>query len=140
MGKMLDGEWITEEDWTTDNEGRFQRSETTFRDWVRADESTDFAPEAGRYHLYVSYACPWAHRTLITRKLKGLEEAISVSVVDPFMGEDGWKFSDVPGATPDTVNGADYLREVYAKAEPDYTGRVTVPLLWDRERETIVNN
>ncbi len=140
MGKMLDGEWITEEDWTTDDEGRFQRSETTFRDRVRADGSTEFEPEAGRYHLYVSYACPWAHRTLITRQLKGLQEAVSVSVVDPLMGEDGWEFSEAPGAIPDTVNGADYLREVYARADAGYTGRVTVPVLWDRQRETIVNN
>lgn len=141
MGKMLDGEWIHEDDWTTDDEGRFQRSETTFRDWVRADGSTDYEPESGRYHLYVSYACPWAHRTLITRKLKGLEDAVSVSVVAPFMGDKGWEFDqEVSGATPDHLHGSEYLRDVYREAEPRYTGRVTVPVLWDRKNETIVNN
>ena len=140
MGKMLEGEWKTEEDWTTDDQGRFRRSETTFRDWIRADGTTDYAPEKGRYHLYVSHACPWAHRTMITRALKGLEEAISVSIVDPFMGRNGWEFSEAPGAIPDQVNDCDYLREVYRLADPNYTGRVTVPALWDRREETIVNN
>jgi putative glutathione S-transferase len=94
----------------------------------------------GRYHLYVSLACPWAHRTLIFRALKGLDNAISVSIVDPLMLEDGWAFSDFPGCVPDTVNHARYLREVYAKADSRYSGRVTVPVLWDRETGTIVNN
>ena len=140
MGKMFEGEWITEEDWSTDDDGAFQRSETTFRDWVRADGSTQFPVEDGRYHLYVSYACPWAHRTLIARVLKGLEDTVSVSVVDPMMGQDGWKFSEAPGTIPDNVNGADYLRDVYRIADASYTGRVTVPVLWDRKRDTIVNN
>ncbi|MFB6262057.1 MAG: glutathione S-transferase family protein, partial [Bradymonadaceae bacterium] len=109
-------------------------------DWIEDAPEADHPPEAGRYHLYVSYACPWAHRTLITRALKGLEGAIGLSVVDPYMGEGGWKFSDVPGAIPDRVNGADYLREIYTAAAPEYTGRVTVPVLWDKERDTIVNN
>ncbi|MGH0036818.1 MAG: glutathione S-transferase family protein [Myxococcota bacterium] len=143
MGLLIDGKWS--DDWydTKAHGGRFVRQQSAFRDFVRADGSTRFAPEAGRYHLYVSLACPWAHRTLIFRKLKGLEKAISVSVVDPLMGEGGWKFSGeevTPGATPDAIHGAAFLHEVYTAADPGYTGRVTVPALWDRETETIVNN
>ncbi|MCZ6456103.1 MAG: glutathione S-transferase family protein [Actinobacteria bacterium] len=140
MGLLVDGFWS--EDWydTKSTDGHFVRKESAFRDWVRADGSTCFAPEAGRYHLYVSLACPWAHRTLIFRKLKQLESAISVSVVDPHMGRGGWHFGDSPGAIPDAVNGAKYLHEVYTRADPHYTGRVTVPVLWDREIGTIVNN
>ncbi len=99
-----------------------------------------FRAEAGRYHLYVSLACPWAHRTLIGRALKGLEDAISVSVVDPHMGAEGWVFGDTPGATPDPIHDARRLYEVYLAADPSYTGRVTVPVLWDRQRATIVSN
>jgi putative glutathione S-transferase len=134
---MLDGEWYTDEEMLDhDDGGEFQREETTFRDWLDPADA-----EAGRYHLYVSYACPWAHRTLLTRALKGLEDAITVDVVDPVRIDQGWEFSpEKDQTTPDTVNGSDYLREVYAAADPDYTGRVTVPVLWDRERETIVNN
>jgi len=139
MGKLIDGKWTTE-GYQADSKGGFKREETTFRDRITADGSSGFPAEAGRYHLYVSLACPWAQRTLILRKLKGLEEAISVSVVDPFMGDDGWFFSDAPGATQDHVNGATYLWEVYVKARPDMTGRVTVPILWDKERATVVNN
>ena len=139
LGMMIDGRWQTARK-QEDAGGRFIRPSTTFRDWIRADGSSKFAPEAGRYHLYVSYACPWAHRTLILRKLKGLEDAISVSVVDPYMGEDGWHFSDAPGAIPDSVLGARFVREIYAKADPQYTGRVTVPILWDKQTNTIVNN
>ena len=117
-------------------DGAFERQETTFRDAV---EVTDV--EAGRYHLYVSYACPWAHRTLVTRALLGLEEAITVDVVDPYRDERGWQFTPgKDGCTPDTVNGADYLREIYRLAADGYDGRVTVPVLWDRAEETIVNN
>ena len=138
-GMMIDGVW-RKEGYQQDEKGRFQRNPTTFHKQVTANGSSDFKVESGRYHLYVSYACPWAHRTLIMRKLKGLEEAISLSVVDPLMAEEGWEFSDFPGSIPDTVNGASYLREVYAKAEPNYTGRVTVPILWDKHTDTIVNN
>ena len=99
-----------------------------------------FTPEAGRYHLYVSYACPWAHRTLIMRALKGLEQAISLSVVDPYMGVEGWFFSEAPGCIPDTVNGTTYVRDLYLKVDPQMTGRVTVPILWDKQQQTIVNN
>jgi len=139
MGRLVDGVWTTA-DYKTDAKGRFEREPTRFRDWITADGSSGFPAVAGRYHLYVSLACPWAHRTLILRKLKGLEEAISVSVVDPYMGENGWFFSDYPGSTEDHVNGARYLWEVYVEADPKCTGRVTVPVLWDKERGTIVNN
>ena len=138
-GMLINGQW-RKEGYEKDAQGRFVRNPTTFRSWVRADGSSGFPAESGRYHLYVSLACPWAHRTLIMRKLKGLEEAISLSVVDPYMGEEGWQFSDVPGCIPDTVNHARYLREVYTKADPNYTGRVTVPVLWDKQTGTIVNN
>lgn len=140
MGLLVEGVW--HEDWydTESTGGRFERPETRFRDWVSADGSSGFPAEPGRYHLYVSLACPWAHRTLILRRLKGLESVIDVSVVDPFMGEGGWHFSDHPGATSDRVNGCEYLHQVYLKAKPDYTGRVTVPTLWDKVRGTIVNN
>ena len=135
VNQFIDGEWVTEYDPTADD-GSFQRQPTTFRDRINPAEV-----ESGRYHLYVSYACPWAHRTLIARKLLGLEDAISVDVVDPYRDEDGWQFTpEKEGCTADSHNGADYLREVYLEADPDYTGRVTVPVLWDRKDETIVNN
>ncbi len=140
MGRLIDGVWSDEWYDTASTGGRFERRESSFRDWVRADGSTRFAPEAGRYHLYVSLACPWAHRTLIFRKLLGLEDAISLSVVDPYMGANGWEFGSSEGCIPDTVNGAKKLHEVYTKADPRYTGRVTVPVLWDREHGTIVSN
>jgi len=136
---LVDGEWKTERQWQN-TDGRFVRSTTSFRDWITADGSSGFPAEAGRYHLYIAWACPWAHRTAIMRKLKGLEDVIGLSAVGSFMGEDGWAFYDEPGVIPDAVNGAHYLREVYAKADPGYTGRVTTPVLWDRETETIVNN
>lgn len=111
------------------------------RNWITRDGSSGFPAESGRYHLYVSYACPWAHRSLIMRKLKGLEDVISVDVVDYFMGEKGWRFNpDVPGATADTVNGCSFLREVYFLADPNYGGRFTVAALWDKKKKTIVNN
>ncbi|MEC4985756.1 MAG: glutathione S-transferase family protein [Oscillatoria sp. PMC 1068.18] len=138
-GMMIDGEWRTE-GYEKDDKGRFKRNSTTFRNSVTADGSSGFKAESGRYHLYVSYACPWAHRTLIMRELKGLSEAISISVVDPYMGENGWQFSDAPGTISDPIFQAKYLREVYKKADENYTGRVTVPILWDTEKGTIVNN
>jgi putative glutathione S-transferase len=140
MGMLVEGKWQTDEVRYTDGSGRFVRRDTTFRQWVTADGSSGFPAEAGRYHLYVSLACPWAHRTLILRALKGLEDAISLSIVDYHLGPDGWAFSDRPGAVPDTVLGARFLREVYLKADPAYTGRVSVPVLWDQQRGTIVNN
>ncbi len=138
-GMMIEGEW-KQEGYEKDEKGRFQRNPTTFRDRITADGSSGFPAEVDRYHLYVSYACPWAHRTLIVRELKGLSDAISISAVDPYMGDNGWKFSDFPGTIPDTVNHTDYLREVYALADSNYTGRVTVPILWDKQTATIVNN
>ncbi|HZC19921.1 MAG TPA: glutathione S-transferase family protein [Rubrobacteraceae bacterium] len=135
-GMLVEGEWRTGRH-REDEEGRFIRPSTTFRDRVTAAGSSGYEAEPGRYHLYISWACPLAHRTAILRKLKGLEGAISLSVVDPIMGEGGWAFS---GAFPDPVNGASYLREVYTRAEPSYTGRVTTPVLWDRKKKTIVNN
>lgn len=136
MGRLVDGKWTTE--WyKPDAEGRFVRDETVFHNRVTADGSSGKKAEAGRYHLYVSLACPWAHRTLIVRSLKGLKDAISVTVVDPFMGDDGWAFSE---ENPDTLHGARFLRDIYVKAKPDYTGRVTVPVLWDKSTGEIVAN
>ena len=140
MGKLIDGVWHKQEFIPETEDGRFVRPDSPFRDWISRDGSTRFPAEAGRYHLYVSLACPWAHRTLVLRKLKGLEEAVSVSVVDPIMTDEGWHFSEGPGCIPDSVNGCRYLREVYLQADPRYTGRVTVPLLWDKEQGTAVSN
>ena len=135
MYRFIDGEWTTEYQGTND-EGEFERQTTTFRDRVDPEEAA-----AGRYHLYVSYACPWAHRTLITRAMLDLEDVISVDVVDPFRAEDGWQFTpEKEGCTTDSVNDFEYLREAYVEADPNYTGRVTVPVLWDTQEGTIVNN
>src|SRR5216684_5710449 len=125
--------------------GEFQRQEDAFREWISADGSTPYPAVPGRYHLYVSLACPWASRTVIFRKLKKLENVISMSITDPFMGSNGWAFSApdgslTPGSTLDEIKGARFLYEVYSKARPDYTGRVTVPVLWDKRSGTIVNN
>ncbi len=139
LGQLIDGEWHSDRS-QEDEKGRFVRPSTTFRNWITADGSSDFPAEAGRYHLYVSLACPWAHRTLIMRSLKGLQDAIGLSIVDPVIDADSWEFSDYPGSIRDTVNNAEYLWQIYTKADPDYTGRVTVPVLWDKETGTIVNN
>jgi putative glutathione S-transferase len=126
--------------------GEFIRSESSFRNWVTKDGSAGpsgeggFAAEPNRYHLYVSHACPWAHRTLIFRALKGLEDVISVSVVHPLMPAESWVFGEYPGATEDHINHAEYLYENYLKADPDFDGLVSVPVLWDKKRQTIVNN
>lgn len=140
MGMLVEGKW--KDVWydTESNDGRFKRQDAQFRNFVKADGSTPYQPEAGRYHLYVSLACPWAHRTLIFRKLKKLEGLLSLSIVDTFMGENGWEFSENEGCIPDTVNGSEYLYQVYTKADPTFTGRVTVPVLWDKKRNEIVNN
>tara|TARA_B100000614_G_scaffold262100_1_gene294227 strand:- start:2009 stop:2959 length:951 start_codon:yes stop_codon:yes gene_type:complete len=140
MGMLVEGKWTDKWYDTKSTGGRFKRKESTFRNWIRADGSTDFEPESGRYHLYVSLACPWAHRTLIYRRLKGLEEHITISVVNPIMLENGWTFGEGDGVIPDTVNGSEYLHQIYTAAEAGYTGRVTVPVLWDRSRRTIVSN
>lgn len=139
MGKLIDGHW-TNEWYKSSDKGEFVREETKFRGTVTADGSSGFRAEAGRYHLYVSLACPWAHRTLVTRALKGLEDVVSVSVVHPHMGDDGWEFGEYPGAIADPIHGARYLHEVYTHAKSDYTGRVTVPVLWDKQTGTIVCN
>jgi putative glutathione S-transferase len=142
---LVDGVW-QEDGARTSARGRYQRAPTRFHNWVTPDGAPGpsgeggFEAAPGRYHLYVSHACPWAHRTLIFRKLKKLEDAISVSVVDPVMLEGGWRFSEAPAAIPDFVNGKEWLREIYLMTDPHITGRVTVPVLWDKERKTIVNN
>lgn len=139
LGQLIDGKWTTA--WTErDETGRFKRMPTQFHHWITADGSSGFQAEAGRYHLYVSLGCPWAHRTVLLRSLKGLEDAIGLSIVDPVISEQGWQFSENPGCIPDSVNGADYLWQIYVKANPTYTGRVTVPVLWDKQTQTIVNN
>lgn len=140
MGYLQQGLW--HEGWyeTAATVGEFVRPGSQFRGWVSADGASGFRAEPDRYHLYVSLACPWAHRTLILRRLKRLEGAIGLSIVDPVMGEGGWRFSSGPGCIPDTVNGREYLREIYTLAKSDYSGRVTVPVLWDRQTRTIVNN
>ena len=140
MGLLIEGQWYDRWYDTEGTGGRFERSESVFRNWVTRDGGNGFKAESGRYHLYVSLACPWAHRTVIFRKLKRLEAHISLSVVDWLMGEDGWVFSDRLGVIPDSVNQAAFLHQVYTKAKPDYSGRVTVPVLWDKQRGTIVNN
>ncbi len=147
MGQLVDGVWTKDKDNSDSKGGRFERATSAFRNWITVDGAPGpsgeggFEAESGRYHLYVSYACPWAHRTLIFRVLKGLEDHIGVSVVHPDLGDEGWKLSDdYPGATGDPLYGADYLRELYVKADPHATGPVTVPVLWDRKRETIVSN
>ncbi|XP_033740534.1 glutathionyl-hydroquinone reductase YqjG-like [Pecten maximus] len=125
----------------TSMKGEFIRVKSSFRDWITADGSSGYKAESGRYHLYVSLACPWAHRTLIVRKLKGLEQTISCDVVDWFMDGQGWSFTDKkPNCNLDTVNCCSRLREVYRIANPDYEGRITVPVLWDKQKKTIVNN
>jgi putative glutathione S-transferase len=128
--------------------GEFQRQEDAFREWISADGSTPYPAVAGRYHLYISYACPWASRTVIFRKLKGLEDAIGMTVVDPIRDEKGWAFRDPSGKTPldapfestDPINGFHYLSEAYAATDPNFDGRVTVPVLWDKKTKKIVNN
>ncbi|MGH6947893.1 MAG: glutathione S-transferase family protein [Kiloniellales bacterium] len=146
MGLLVDGVWHDQWYDTKKSGGRFQRSESAFRNWVTADGSAGpsgtggFKAESARYHLYVSLACPWAHRTLILRKVKGLEEAIALSVVHWHMGENGWEFRDGAGCTGDRLYGSRFLYELYARAQPSYSGRVTVPVLWDKDRQTIVNN
>ncbi|MEG9505380.1 MAG: glutathione S-transferase family protein [Methylorubrum extorquens] len=150
MGLLVEGEWHDKGYDTAKSGGRFERSAAAFRNWVTPDGTPGptgeggFIGEAERYHLIVALACPWAHRTLIVRRLKGLE-AITVSVVSPYMREEGWVFraeeeGGVPGSTADPLFGAKRLYEIYVRAKPDYSGRVTVPVLWDKQRETIVSN
>ena len=147
MGLLVDGKW--QDTWydTKSTDGKFERSAAKFRNWVTADGSAGpsgvggFAAASGRYHLYVSYACPWAHRTLIFRAIKGLSDHITFSVVNPDMLNDGWTFDNsYPGATGDTLFNLPFARDIYTRADPVFTGRVTVPILWDKEQGTIVSN
>jgi len=146
MGQLVDGAWIADDEALRQAGASFVRPASRFRSWVTADGAPGpsgaggFAAEAGRYHLYISAACPWAHRTAIFRTLKRLEDAIGVSVTHWHTGAHGWTFEPGPGVVPDSVNGAGYLYEIYQKADPRYSGRVTVPVLWDRQRNTVVNN
>lgn len=145
---LVNGKWT--EDWqpvqATDAKGGVVRQVSSFRNWVTPDGSAGptgeggYKAEAGRYHLYVALICPWASRTLITRKIKKLEEVISVSVVEPALSDQGWRFGDFPGSNRDDLNGATYLHELYSGADSAFTGRATVPVLWDKEKKTIVNN
>ncbi|MGK2740436.1 glutathione S-transferase family protein [Tepidicaulis sp. LMO-SS28] len=146
MGKLVDGVW--KDVWydTEKTKGKFVRSESQFRNWVTADGEAGptgdagFKAESGRYHLYVSYACPWAHRTLIFRELKGLAQHIEVTAVDPLMREEGWTLKGEMGGETDPLYGKTRLYEIYTKADPHYSGRVTVPVLWDKQKETIASN
>ena len=141
MGMLIEGNWIAEDQQLRNSgDGNFVRPNTSFRSYVTADGSSGFVAERNRYHLYVALSCPWAHRTLLLRALKGLEEAIPISIVAPWTLENGWTFESYPGATGDQANGAKYLYDLYLKAHRDYTGRVTVPVLWDTKTNTIVNN
>lgn len=145
---LVNGTW--QENWhpmqAKDEEGRFIRQLSSFRHWITPDGSPGitgkggFKAEKDRYHLYVAYICPWASRTLMARQLKGLTNMISVTVVDPRLSDNGWQFGDYPGANEDNLNGAQYLHELYSRADPTYTGRATVPVLWDKKTQTIVNN
>ncbi len=147
MGLLVDGVWHDQWYDTKSSGGKFERAQAKFRNWITADGSAGpsgeegFAAESGRYHLYVSYACPWAHRALIFRNLKGLAPHITISAVHPDMLSDGWTFeTDAHGATGDALYGLPFARDIYTKAAPDFSGRVTVPILWDKKRETIVSN
>jgi putative glutathione S-transferase len=146
MGVLVNGEWRVDGKFPSDPAGKFVRPDTVFRDWITPGGEPGptgaggFAAEPGRYHLYISLACPWAHRTLIYRKLKGLENLVGLSVVNWLMGDDGWTFAPGPGVIEDSVNGATSLWRIYVAAKPDYTGRVSVPVLWDKQTRSIVNN
>lgn len=146
MGLLIDGQWTDQWYDTKSTGGRFVRSEAQFRNWITPDGSAGpsgeggFQAEPGRYHLYVSLACPWAHRTLVFRAIKQLDSMISVSVVNPLMARHGWTFEPDEGVVADHINHASYLHQLYTLAQPGYTGRVTVPVLWDKQRRTIVNN
>lgn len=146
MGLLVDGEWVDKWYDTESTGGRFKRKESQFRNWVTADGTAGptgkagFKAEAGRYHLYISYACPWAHRTLIMRALKGLQDMIDVSVVGMTMLENGWTFNKQDGSTGDPLFGKTFMHQIYTQADAKYTGRVTVPVLWDKQENTIVSN
>ena len=146
MGLLQKGKWVDRWYDTKSTDGHFIRKESQFRNWITKDGSVGktgkggFKAENNRYHLYVSYACPWAHRTLIFRSLKGLEKIISLSIVNWFMGKNGWTFEEGDGVIPDRLNKTKFLYQIYTIADPDYSGRVTVPILWDKKTNAIVSN
>jgi glutathionyl-hydroquinone reductase len=146
MGLLVDGVWQAEAGQWTDASGRMRRPDATIRNWITPDGSAGpsgrggFKAERGRYHLYIARACPWAHRTAIFRELKGLQDVIGLSVTHWLMAENGWTFEPAPGVVPDSVNGARYLYQLYVKSEPGFSGRVSVPVLWDKQTARIVNN
>lgn len=146
MGLLQNGKWVDQWYDTKASKGHFMRQASQFRNWITADGAPGpsgvggFRAEAGRYHLYVSYACPWAHRTLIFRALKKLEAMISVSIVNWYMGANGWTFHPASGVVPDHINNAEFLHQVYSASDPNYSGRVTVPVLWDKKSNKIVSN
>ena len=146
MGMLVDGVWRDDDEALVDEDGRLQRPSSVFRNWVTADGAPGptgdggFRAEPGRYHLYIARACPWAHRAAIFRELKGLQDMIGLSVTHWLMAEDGWTFADGPGVIPDTVEGADTVWQLYVKSDPTYTGRVTVPVLWDTQTSRVVSN
>jgi len=139
---LVDGKWM--ENWqpmqAKDATGGFVRQQSTFRNWITPDGTSGFKAESGRYHLYVALICPWASRTLIARQLKGLESAITVSVVEPSLTDQGWRFGDYPGSTPDHLHNATYMHQIYTRADAHVSGRTTVPVLWDKHTDTLVNN
>ena len=146
MGMLVDGVWRDDDEALVDEDGRLQRPSSVFRNWVTADGAPGptgdggFRAEPGRYHLYIARACPWAHRAAIFRELKGLQDMIGLSVTHWLMAENGWTFADGPGVIPDTVEGADTVWQLYVKSDPTYTGRVTVPVLWDTQTSRVVSN
>jgi glutathionyl-hydroquinone reductase len=146
MGMLIDGRWESDDDKLVDDDGRLQRPQSAFRNWITADGSAGpsgeggFRAEPGRYHLYIARACPWAHRTTIFRELKGLQDAIGLSVTHWLMADQGWTFQPGPGVVPDPLHGAETLWQLYVRSDPSYTGRVTVPVLWDTHRDRIVSN
>lgn len=146
MGMLVDGVWRDDDEALVDDDGRLQRPSSVFRNWVTADGAPGptgdggFRAEPGRYHLYIARACPWAHRAALFRELKGLQDMIGLSVTHWLMAEDGWTFADGPGVIPDTIEGASTVWQLYVKSDPDYTGRVTVPVLWDTQSSRVVSN
>ena len=146
MGMLVDGIWHSDDSSLVDDSGKLQRPQSVFRNWITPDGAagptgeSGFAAEPGRYHLYIARACPWAHRATLLRELKGLQQMIGLSVTHWLMADDGWTFAPGPGVTGDPLHGADTLWQLYVRADPHYTGRVTVPVLWDTRRETIVSN
>lgn len=143
LGLLVDGKWQDQAPAKKANDGQFRRAETHFRSWITPDGSAGptgaggFVAESGRYHIYIALACPWAHRTLIVRKLKGLESHISVSGVDAILGDNGWEFND---ANPDPLHGKEFIYQIYLEAKSDYSGRASVPVLWDKQQRTVVSN